>query len=120
MSRFSKEDFNPENAQRLNVIVMKQMGKHPLTAFQSLGEALKKKFNRLLNEYIQSLGEDWKETLIRDFDTIVNEDILTEEFDPSKVYIPDCRTERNLLITEDQMEFLEQRRVELGEETIKV
>ena len=96
---FSKDDFNKENAQRLSVIIMTQMSKPPLTPFVSLSESQKVKFNHLLNEYINSrlLGDDWLQTLLDDFNRIVNEDILNEDFDPSKVYVPIYNTERQLL-----------------------
>ena len=91
MYMFSKDDFTKENAQRLSVIIM--------TPFVSLSESQKAKFNRLLNEYINSrlLGDDWLQTLLDDFNRIVNEDILNEDFDPSKVYVPIYNTERQLL-----------------------
>ena len=96
---FSKNDFTKDNAQRLCVIIMTQMSKPPLTPFVSLSESHKLKFNRLLNEYINSylLGDDWLQTLLDDFNRIVNEDILNEDFDPSKVYVPIYNTETQLL-----------------------
>ena len=96
---FSKDNFTKENAQRLSVIIMTQMSKPPLTPFVSLSESQKIKFNRLLNEYINShlLGDDWEETLLNDFNRIVNEDILNEDFDPSKTYVPVYNTELQLL-----------------------
>lgn len=99
MYMFSKDNFTKENAQRLSVIIMTQMSKPPLTPFVSLSESQKAKFNRLLNEYINSrlLGDDWLQTLLDDFNRIVNEDILNEDFDPSKVYVPIYNTERQLL-----------------------
>jgi hypothetical protein len=96
---FSKEDFNSENAQRLSVIIMTQMRENPLTLFKTLPDSKKAKFNRLLNEYIQKelQREDWMDTLLRDFNRIVNEDILNEDFDPSKEYVPIYNTDRVIL-----------------------
>ena len=102
---FTHNDFTPDNAQRLSVIIMKQMGKSPLTGFKSLPPTQQKKFNRIMNEYIQSLGEEWTPKLMSDFNQIVNEDILNEEFDPSKEYIPQVNTEKDLMLTEEQEEF---------------
>jgi hypothetical protein len=121
MPKFSKADFTMDNATRLSVIIMSKMGKNPLLQFKSLPLSQQQKFNRLMNIYIASLGEDWVETLHRDFNLIVQEDIITEDFDASKVFIQSSApTTRELLLTEEQKEFLEQRRIELGEEEIKV
>jgi hypothetical protein len=96
---FSKEDFNSENAQRLSVIIMTYMNKPPLTAFKALRDSQKQKFNRLLNEYIQKelQQENWRDTLLCDFNRIVNENILNEDFDPSKQYVPIYNTDRVIL-----------------------
>jgi len=93
---------------------MPKMGRHPMTGFKSLPESQKAKFNRLMNEYIQSLGENWEETLLADFNQIVNEDILTEEFDPSKQFVPIMNTEPTLLLSEEQEEFFKDKPEELA------
>ena len=53
-----------------------------------------------MNEYIQLKLQDdkWFETLINDFNCIVNEDILNEDFDASKLFVPICNTEPQLLL----------------------
>lgn len=112
MPRFSKDDFNQENATRLMVIVMNEMGKHPLTQFRDLISSQKTKFNRIMNDYIQSLGEDWETKLLGDFNLIVNEDILNEEFDPSKVFVKDTITERNVLLADHHKEWIEREEAE--------
>lgn len=106
MPKFSKEDFTQENATRLMVIIMAYMNKPPLTQFKDLPESQKKKFNRLMNEYIAGLGEDWETKLLDDFNRIVNEDILNEEFDPSKVFVKDIITERQVLLSPQQEEWI--------------
>ena len=68
---FSKEDFNQDNATRLSVIIMTEMKRHPLTPFQDLPPSQKVKFNRLLNDYIQNLPEEWEPILLADFNRIV-------------------------------------------------
>jgi hypothetical protein len=73
MPLFSKEDFTQKNATRLTVIIMKGMGKNPLTRFKDLPPTQQKKFNQLLNEYIQTLGEDWEKKILADFDLILFE-----------------------------------------------
>ena len=111
---FGKEDFTPENAQRLSVIISSRMGNPPLTSFRELIPTQKKKFNRLLNEYIQALPEDWMPKLLNDFDQIVNEDILHEEFDPSKMNVVDGY--RELLLTEQQRKDYESGELKLSKE----
>ena len=83
---------------------MMQMGKPPLSSFRGLGSSQQVKFNRLLNDYIRDhlQDENWKTKLLSDFNRIVNEDILNEEFDPSKEYVPIVNTEYQLLLTEEQ------------------
>lgn len=108
MPLFSKEDFTQENATRLTVIIVKGMGKNPLTTFKDLPPTQKTKFNRLLNEYIQTLGEDWEKKILADFDQIVNEDILNEEFDPTKTIVKDVVPfeNREILLSEDQKNWI--------------
>jgi hypothetical protein len=108
MPHFSKEDWTPENATRLNLIVMTKMALDPFSLFKDLGESQKKKYNRILNQYIQSLGENGVEQLKADFDQLVMEDILTEKFKPEKVFVPVMNSEPQLLLREDQKEFWEQ------------
>jgi aminobenzoyl-glutamate utilization protein B len=88
MPCFSKEDWTPENATRLNLIVMTKMALDPFSSFKDLEESQKKKYNRILNQYIQSLGDKGVEQLKEEFDQLVMEDILTEKFKPelSKYY----------------------------------
>jgi len=106
---FSKTDFNKENAQRLSVIIMTQMGKPPLTSFSSLGGSQQMKFNRLLNGYINDhlQVETWEDTLLRDFNRIVNEDIINDEFDAGKQFVEIVNTDRQMLLSEDQKRFIE-------------
>lgn len=116
MPRFSKEDFhNREHATRLTVVIMKLMDKKPLTQFRDLPPTQQTKFNRFLNEYIQSLGEEWELQLFNDFDRIVNEDILNEEFDPSTIFVRDTTVERNVLLTEEQQEWIKTETELIGE-----
>jgi len=109
MPLFSKEDFTQENATRLTVIIMKGMGKTPLTIFKDLPPTQQTKFNRLLNEYIQTLGEDWEKKLLGDFDQIVGEDILNEDFNPNKTIIKDIVPfeNREILLSEDQKDWIQ-------------
>ena len=106
MPKFSKEDFNQENATRLMVIIMSKMGRPPLSQFRDLPQSQKTKFNRLMNEYIADLGEEWNAKLLEDFNLIVNEDILNEEFDAGRVFIRETYTDRNVMLTEEQQEWI--------------
>lgn len=120
--RFSKEDWTPENATRLNLIVMTKMALDPFSLFKDLGESQKKKYNRILNQYIQSLGENGVEQLKQEFDQLVTEDILTDKFKPETVFVPQINSEPQLLLREDQKEFWEtseRERKERIEEIIK-
>lgn len=105
MPKFTTEDFNKENAQRLSVIIMPKMGMKPLTSFRGLNDGQQKKFNRLMNDYIRSLGEDWEQTLLGDFNQVVTEEILTNDFDPSLHHVPMLNTDRELMLTAEQEEY---------------
>ena len=115
---FSKEDFNQDNATRLSVIIMTEMKRHPLTPFKDLPPSQKVKFNRLLNDYIQNLPDNWEPTLLADFNRIVSEDILNEDFDPSKIVVKDYNPEPELLLTDEQKDFLEKVKEEKQEDKI--
>ena len=112
MPRFSKDDFTQENATRLMVIIMKEMGKHPLTQFRDLLPTQKSKFNRLMNEYIQTLGEEWEAKLLGDFNLIVGEDILNEEFDAGRVFVRETISDRKVLLSEEQTEWIKSEEAE--------
>jgi hypothetical protein len=108
MPLFTKEDFmNPEVAQKLSVVIMNQMEKPVLTLFKHLKQREKKKFNELLNQYINSLGENWVDRLTQDF----NETCHDELFDPDnfiKCENQSCEVgECELLLTDEQKQFQE-------------
>jgi hypothetical protein len=42
---------------------------------------------------------------LEDFNRIVNEDILNEDFDPAKQHIKELNTDHQILLTEEQKEF---------------
>jgi hypothetical protein len=104
---FSKEDFTAENAQRISVIIMPRMKKHALTSFRSLDDRLKAKFNKLMNEYIASLGEDWEPKLLHDFNEVCYDEIFVDNFNPEAHAVPMLDTEVKLLLSEDQKAWLE-------------
>ena len=112
---FTPQDFTKDNTTRLSVIVMDLMGKTPMTPFHSLGDTQKQRFNRLMNKYIkEDLGDDdWENILLDDFNRIIRETILTEEFDPSKQFIKELNTDNTLMLTEEQKEFFKDKTDEL-------
>jgi predicted component of type VI protein secretion system len=108
MSAFTKEDFlNPEIGQRLSVIIMSKMDKYVLLPFNKLKAKEKKTFNELLNQYIFSLGEDWREKLEKDF----NEICCDELFDDANSFKPENINtvvgESELILTEERKQFEE-------------
>jgi len=103
---FSQEDWNPENAQRLSVIIMTKMSKPPLTSFKTLDPSVQKKFNRLMNEYIQALPDDFMPKLLEDFNQIVNEDIMNESWNPAVYSVP--RGDHKLLLTDEQKKLMDE------------
>jgi hypothetical protein len=76
------EDFKKrEVIEKLQVIIMAQIGKGPLNGFRSLSSGERKRFNLALNEYIRTfLSEDWELKLQADFNTICIDDIFNEKF----------------------------------------
>jgi len=77
---FTPEDFKGETAQRLQVIIMTRMSKHPLTNFKTMMTHEKKKFNKILNQYIAELPDDWEGKVVDDFHSACNEEIFNESF----------------------------------------
>ena len=119
MSHFTKEDF-AENWERLTVIVNHKINKSILMPFKSLSDLQKKKFNKVLNEYIREIGghENWKERLLSDFHDLVQEELFDNpNFKIENQFVKEGGHE--YLLTEEQKDFLEKKRIELGEkETI--
>jgi hypothetical protein len=109
MPKFSQSDWNKDNAQRLSVIIMVKLGRHPLTAFRDLQPSQKLKFNRLLNDYILASGDNWNDKLLAEFNTIVTEDVLNENYNPEKTYVPIVNTTPELLLSPEQIRWAEER-----------
>jgi len=82
----SQEDFLVE-ATRFSVVIMHKMGFPIMSNFKNLTERQKAKFNKMLNEYIHSLGEEWRETLIKDFNELTQD--YMDTFDPAKEFVRD-------------------------------
>jgi len=105
---FSQEDFTQENAERLKVITFSKMLMPLMTPYYSLNTGMKSKFNRIMNEYIQTLGEEWETKLMADFNTLVNEELLNENFDPSKQFIKEMNTDKKILFSPEQEQWIKE------------
>tara|TARA_R110000823_G_scaffold81281_12_gene184866 strand:- start:423 stop:824 length:402 start_codon:yes stop_codon:yes gene_type:complete len=86
---FSHEDFKVvANVDRLRVIIMHEMEYYPLKTFKQLSNREQKRFNTLLNSYIEKLPDekaDWDLVLQTDFNEVCVNEIFTQDFDPSKI-----------------------------------
>ena len=82
---FSPDDFaDTETIRMLSTIIMMKIDKKPLTNFHKLSIQDKKRFNETLNDYIKNLpNENWKEPLTKEYQTIMNTEILNENFKPT-------------------------------------
>lgn len=78
---FTMSDFkNREVLEKIQVIILSQMGKYPLGCFRNLTSGERKRFNVALNEYIRLLPEEWELKLQSDFNTTCSDDIFNERF----------------------------------------
>jgi len=102
----TQEDF-AKHAQRISVIVMSRIGKHPLTSFNRLVNGEQRKFNRIMNEYLNSLGEDWETKLTEEFNRVCDEDLFTDSFNPEYVPVSQREGGKELLLTEEQLAFVD-------------
>jgi CTP:phosphocholine cytidylyltransferase-like protein len=95
------------------------MGLPILTNPKTLGKK-KEQFNKLLNEYIhtQLADECWRETLLEDFNEIVQKHVFHDKFDASKYRACESSdpSQSVPILTEEQKEFLEKVRIEKGED----
>lgn len=82
---FSPDDFaNTETVRMLSSIIMMKIDKKPLTNFHKLSIQDKKRFNETMNDYIKNLpDENWKEPFTKEYQTIMNTEILNEKFKPT-------------------------------------
>jgi len=103
---FTQDDF-AKYAQQISVIIMVRIGKRPLTSFGILANGEKRKFNRVMNEYLQGLGEDWEKKLVEDFNQTCDEDLFTNDFKPELIPVSQRDASRELLLTEEQLTFVD-------------
>ena len=100
---FNQEDFK-EHHLKLLIIIMSLMPVPLLTPYKSLNERQQVYFNEELNRYIRALPEDkeeWLEVLDDDFNKLTNQLIFNDNFDPTKVYVPDVNVNIQLLSKEE-------------------
>ena len=95
-----------ENAMRLTVITNKKMNKPVLNSFFGLTEIEKKKFNRIMNEYIQT-----KPDVIADFNLICDEDIF-DKFNPKEHF---AQGSTELWLTDEQKEMMKKEEIFIDE-----
>ena len=87
---------------------MSQMGKYPLMSYRRLINGEQRKFNRLMNEYLSNLGEDWEERIIADFNRICDEELFTDSFNPELIPVSQREGGKELLLTEEQKVFVDE------------
>jgi len=118
MSHFTQEHFKI-HWERLTVIVNNKLGISVLSPFKTLTDSKKKRFNKVLNEYIREIGshENWEERLLNEFHDIVQEELFDNpNFKVENQFVKEGGHE--VLLTEEQRDFLEKKRIELGEKEI--
>ena len=103
---FSKEDFfNKDVITRLSVLMNIKMNLPYNTSFNSLPKRKQKEYNQFLNDYIKSLGEDWREVLEKEFNEVVLDEILNDKFEASNQFIPQLNTKREMLLNDEQKKW---------------
>ena len=101
-STFSKTNFmNPEISLKLRMVCMELFERPVSTPFKNLKAYEQRKFNRILNNYIESLGEDWEIKLTSDFNRVCCEHIFDKDFDPEKHFIRELNTDIQYLSKEE-------------------
>jgi hypothetical protein len=73
--QFTLDNFK-EHSQRLQVIIMSRQNYDPMTNFKTLEPKQKRLFNIELNNYINTLREDFEETITQDFNRVAKEEIF--------------------------------------------
>lgn len=99
---FQQSDFCGETAFRLRVIINYKLGLKVLTEFSSLSPLKQKEFNKLLNEYIKALPDDWEPKLVTEFNEIAYDQIL-HDMKPEQMLVPPG--DKILLLTEEQQKL---------------
>jgi hypothetical protein len=87
MPKFSNSDFKGLTLQRLNSIVLIQLGEQIVGSFKDLPPIKQKKYNKILNQYIRELPEEgWDEKIQEDFNDICLEHLFENpKWSPEKI-----------------------------------
>ena len=96
MPVFGTDDFKGDTLIKLSVILMPTLGKPSLFGFSQLTDLEKQRFNKKMNKYIANLGENWEDTLNRDFNEVCRLD-SENIFNGEKMAIKDTDMEIKLL-----------------------
>jgi len=99
---FQPSDFCGDTAFRLRVIINYKLGLKVMTEFSSLSPLKQKEFNKLLNEYIKALPDDWEPKLVAEFNEIAYDQIL-HDMKPEQMLVPPG--DKTLLLTEEQQKL---------------
>ena len=94
---FTLEDLKKkENITKLQVVLMVEMGKPPLTPFKSLSVGNQRKFNERLNAYIKALPDledEWELKLQNDFNTACIEELFIDTFKAENQFVAILNTD---------------------------
>jgi len=99
---------NGDTLTKIQVFIMVEMNKHPLTTFKSLSLGGQRKFNEKLNLYINTLpelGDGWQLKVQEDFNTACIEELYTNKFKAEAQFCPILNTEPIRLRREGEEEM---------------
>jgi len=85
-----------DNHTKIQVVLMVEMGKPPLTPFKSLSLGGQRKFNERLNTYIKSFPdneEEWDAKIQEDFNTACLEELFVPSFRPENQFVAILNTD---------------------------
>jgi len=114
MVYLTEEEFL-EQSPRLSLIINKKCNYNLLSNFNKMGKTKQNYFNNELNKYIKQINSIHQ--IEEDFNYIVNGEILNEDFEAENVYVRNTDPNPELLLTEEQKEYLEKEK-ELEKENI--
>jgi len=92
---FTLDDFKDRDTlTKIQVVIMVQMEKPPLTGFKSLSLGGQRKFNEKLNAYIRTFPEEgWEAKLQEDFNMACIEELYTDTFQAESQFVAILSTE---------------------------
>lgn len=99
---FGPEDFTGDTAFRLRVIINYKLGLKVLTEFSTLSPLKQKEFNKLLNQYIKALPDEWEQFVLNEANDIIYDQVL-HDMKPEEFNVP--LGDKTLLLTEEQQKL---------------